>query len=169
MSLKDLKGVGETTYQHLLELGITKPEDLLWYAPRRYQTYQLGLKKGQCTVEAYIVSAPTTSRVKGNLQILRFEALIENQTIKCTLFGRNYMANQLQPGVTKYLTGTFDNGFTVQEVQSQFQEVRSIYKTGGVKSHILGGLIDQMLTKSVPQETLADVHLSEYKLVPFAQ
>lgn len=169
MSLKDLKGVGPTTYQHLLELGITKPEDLFWYAPRRYQIYQLGLRKGQCTVEALIVSSPTTSRVKGNLQILRFEALIENQTIKCTLFGRNYMASQLQPGVTKYLTGTYDNGLTVQEVQSQFQEVRPVYKTGGVKSHILTGLIDQMLAKQLPQETLSEVHLQEYKLLPVAQ
>jgi ATP-dependent DNA helicase RecG len=169
MSLKDLKGVGETTYQHLLELGITKPEDLLWYAPRRYQAYQLGLRKGLCTVEAHIISAPTTSRVKGNLQILRFDALIENQTIKCTLFGRNYMANQLQPGVTKFLTGTYENGLTVQEVQSQFQAVRPIYKTGGVKSHIFIGLIDQMLAKSVPQETLSEIHLSAYKLLPIHQ
>ena len=169
MSLKDLKGVGETTYQHLLELGITKPEDLLWYAPRRYQTYHLGLVKGPCTVEALIVSEPTTSRVKGRLQILRFEALIDQQTIKCTLFGRNYMAAQLQPGVTKYLTGTYENGFTVQEVHNQFQAVRPVYKTGGVKSHILTGLIDQMLAKPVPNETLSNTHLSEYKLLPVEQ
>ena len=166
MRISDLKGVGPTTLERLIELDIKQPKDLLLYAPRRYQVYELGLKNGQCTVEATVVSAPVARRVKGRIQILQFEAMIEGRVIKCTVFGRNYLAKQLSIGTVRYLTGTYESNFTVQELHSTFQAIRPIYKTGELRTSALVSMIQQVQSMglSIP-ETLSDVHREQYQLI----
>jgi ATP-dependent DNA helicase RecG len=166
MRLSDLKGVGPTTLERLHELGIVHAMDLLFYAPRRYQVYELGLKQGLCTVEATIVSPPVTRMVKGRLQLLTMEALIEQRTIKCTIFGRNYMAKQLNVGDVKYFTGTFDNAMVVQEVHATFQPIRPLYTTGELRQSLLVQLIQQVKPLAASaKETLSVRHRSEYQLI----
>jgi ATP-dependent DNA helicase RecG len=166
MRLTDLKGVGPTTLERLVELEIKQPRDLLLYAPKRYQQYELGLRPGPCTVEATLVSDPVTRFVKGRLQLLSFEAMIDGKVIKCTVFGRNYLAKQLSIGSVRYLTGTYETTFTVQELHTSFQAIRPIYKTGELRSSALTALIDQVqsLASSIP-ETLSDHHRAEYQLI----
>jgi ATP-dependent DNA helicase RecG len=166
MRLADLKGVGPTTLTRLHDLGIVQPLDLLFYAPKRYVTYELGLQPGLCTVEATLVSPPVTRFVKGRLQLLTFEAKVEQTLIKCTIFGRNYLAKQLQVGDVRYLTGTFDTAFTVQELHTSFVPIRPVYKTGELRASLLGSLIQQVQPLAhQAKETLSDVHRKEYQLI----
>lgn len=166
MRLADLKGVGPTTLERLHELGLVHAVDLLFFAPRRYQFYELGLKQGTCTVEATLISPPVTRMVKGRLQILTFEAMIDGFPVKCTIFGRNYLAKQLKVGELKYLTGTMDSNFVVQELHNAFQPIRPLYKTGELRQSLLVQLLQQVkpLIASV-KETLSQRHIKEYQLI----
>ena len=166
MRLSDLKGVGPTTLDRLHTLGIVQAIDLLFYAPRRYQVYELGLIQGTCTVEATLLTPPVTRMVKGRLQLLTFEALIEGNPVKCTIFGRNYLSKQLQVGDVRYVTGTYDSKFVIQELHTSFQPIRPVYSTGELRQSLLVSLIQQVqpLIPSV-KETLSTQHRSAYQLI----
>ena len=166
MRLADLKGVGPTTLDRLHELGLVHAMDLLFFAPKRYQVYELGLKQGACTVEATLISPPVTRMVKGRLQLLTFEAMVDGSPIKCTIFGRNYLAKQLKVGDVKYITGTMETNFVVQELHSTFQAIRPVYKTGELRQSLFVQLLQQVKPlAATAKETLSERHLREYQLI----
>ena len=101
-----VKGIGEQRAKGLEKLGILTLRDLISYFPRAYddrRTYKKirDLEEGECAcVEAMAASAPTLSRIRKGLELVKLRAVDETGALDVTFFNQAYMKDNLRAGET---------------------------------------------------------------------
>ena len=101
-----VKGIGEQRAKGLEKLGIRTLRDLISYFPRAYddrRTYKKirDLEEGEnACVEAMVASAPTLSRIRKGLELVKLRAVDETGALDVTFFNQAYMKDNLRAGET---------------------------------------------------------------------
>ena len=101
-----VKGIGEQRAKSLEKLRIRTLRDLISYFPRAYddrRTYKKikDLEEGETAcVEAMAAAAPTLSRVRRGLELVKLRAVDETGTLDVTFFNQVYMKDNLKAGET---------------------------------------------------------------------
>ena len=109
--LTDIKGIGPKKAQQLEKLGITSPEDLLYYYPRRYIDFTVitPLKEArnhECGAFcACIVKHPSLIRAKG-YQIVNCKVDDGTGTAQIVWFNQPYILQLFREGDTVFFFGT---------------------------------------------------------------
>ena len=99
-----IKGIGEQRAKALAKLNIRTLRDLVSYFPRAYddrREYQkirdLQPEDTAC-VEVMIAAAPTLSRIRQGLELVKLRAVDETGALDVTFFNQAYMKDQLHAG-----------------------------------------------------------------------
>ena len=106
-----IKGIGEQRAKALAKLHIATLRDLIAYFPRSYEdrsavTPIAALQDGETAcVEAMVVAAPTLSRVRRGLELVKLRAVDATGTLEITFFNQPYMRDQLKAGDTYTFCG----------------------------------------------------------------
>ena len=101
-----IKGVGEQKAKALGKLGIRTLQDLISYFPRAYDDRRgivkiKDLRDGESAcVAAMVAAAPTLSRVRKGLELVKLRAVDESGTLDITFFNQAYRKTSLIPGET---------------------------------------------------------------------
>ncbi|WP_226579993.1 ATP-dependent DNA helicase RecG [Halobacillus litoralis] len=130
-SISEVKGIGEKLQSHLNELGLFTVEDLLFYFPHRYDSYEVKpltelTHNEKATIEGEIVSEPALSYYGRKKSRLSFTLQVDQFAVKAVLFNRAFAKKQLQQGDTVTVTGKWD--------QQRLQITVSQFKKGESKS-----------------------------------
>ena len=87
-----IKGIGEQRAKALARLGIRTLRDLIAYFPRAYEDRRTGrniaqLQDGESAwVEAMVAAAPTRSRIRRGLELVKLRAVDAHRGAGCDLF-----------------------------------------------------------------------------------
>ncbi|MFC7320408.1 ATP-dependent DNA helicase RecG [Halobacillus campisalis] len=131
LPISQVTGIGEKLQAHLNELGLFDVEDLLFYFPHRYDSYEVKPlteleHQEKATIEGQLTADPTVqfygkkkSRLTMMLQVGQF-------SVKAVMFNRPFAKKQLKAGDTVTVTGKWD--------QHRLQITVSQYKKGEAKS-----------------------------------
>ena len=101
-----IKGIGEQRAKALGKLHIATLRDLIAYFPRAYDDRRAFRKICQLQpgdevcVEAMVAAAPTLSRIRKGLELVKLRAVDETGTLDVTFFNQAYMKDNLCPGET---------------------------------------------------------------------
>ena len=104
--IRYVKGIGEQRAKGLEKLGIRTLKDLISYFPRAYddrRTYRKirELEEGESVcVEAMVASAPTLSRIRKGLELVKLRAVDETGALEVTFFNQPYRKDSLRAGET---------------------------------------------------------------------
>ena len=99
-----VKGIGEQRAKGLEKLGIRTLKDLISYFPRAYddrQSYKKirDLAEGEnACVKAMVAAAPTISRIRKGLELVKLRAVDETGALDITFFNQAYMKDNLRMG-----------------------------------------------------------------------
>ncbi|UOQ43090.1 ATP-dependent DNA helicase RecG [Halobacillus salinarum] len=129
--INEVKGVGEKVAAHLNELGLFTVEDLLFYFPFRYDSYEVKpltelAHNEKATIEGKVVSEPSLSYFGRRKSRLTMTLQVEQFAVKAVMFNRAFAKKQIQQGDTITVTGKWD--------QQRLQITVSQYKKGESKS-----------------------------------
>ncbi len=106
-----IKGIGEQRAKALGKLGIRTLQDLVSYFPRRYedrtQTKSIAeLEPGETAgVAAMVAAAPTVSRVRQGLDLVKLRAVDETGALDVTFFNQTWLRTSLHVGGTYIFYG----------------------------------------------------------------
>ena len=101
-----IKGVGEQKAKALEKLGIRTLQDLISYFPRAYDDRReivkiKDLRDGESAcVAAMVAAAPTLSRIRKGLELVKLRAVEGDAVLDITFFNQAYRKNSLHPGET---------------------------------------------------------------------
>lgn len=106
-----IKGIGEQRAKALGKLGIRTLQDLVSYFPRRYedrtQTKSISeLEPGETAgVAAMVAAAPTVSRVRQGMDLVKLRAVDETGALDVTFFNQTWLRTSLHVGDTYIFYG----------------------------------------------------------------
>ena len=106
-----IKGIGEQRAKALGKLGIRTLQDLVSYFPRRYedrtQTKSIAeLEPGETAgVAAMVAAAPTVSRVRQGLDLVKLRAVDDTGALDVTFFNQTWLRTSLHVGDTYIFYG----------------------------------------------------------------
>ena len=112
--IRAIKGIGEQRAKSLAKLHIATLRDLIAYFPRSYEdrtavTPIAQLQSGETAcVEAMVAAAPTLSRVRRGLELVKLRAVDATGTLDITFFNQPYMKDQLKAGETYTFCGKIE-------------------------------------------------------------
>lgn len=101
-----IKGIGEQRAAALKKLGIETLRDLISYFPRAYEDRRTFCKISELTVgesacvEAMVASAPTLSRVRNGMELVKLRAVDETGVLDVVFFNQPYRKDSLTAGKT---------------------------------------------------------------------
>ena len=101
-----VKGIGEQRAKALAKLNIRTLRDLISYFPRDYDDRRTFRKirdlqpEETACVEALVAAAPTLSRVRKGLELVKLRAVDETGSLEVTFFNQAYQKDNLLPGHT---------------------------------------------------------------------
>ena len=106
------KGVGPKRAALLGKLGVATVEDMLWYAPRRYEDRSALLPIGQLVPGAVATVCGTVGRVRlsriprRRMSILNVTIEDETGALQCVYFNQPYLEDVFKPGCRMMVSGT---------------------------------------------------------------
>lgn len=177
--VQTLKGIGEKYSEELALLSIHTIQDLLFYFPYRYETYEIKpiqewVHGDQITLVGEAVQAPSLQFYRKNKSRLSFTVKTENVAVKAVIFNRAFLKKQIHPGETYTLTGKWDMHrmqITVQTIKKgapkRNVELEPVYTT---KGNISNRFLKQSIKVAINQygdqveEILPNTYLEKYKL-----
>ena len=150
LSLQNIKGIGPKSLSLLNKLGITNISDLVNYYPYRYNIFKISSLReasDQNIVVAQIISNPIVNYIKRNFNRLSFNVIMENKSIKVTIFNRAFMKPNLTIDKKVYLQGKYDekkNTFVASNIFFNIPPnmIQPVY-------HLTSGLTNQALAKYI--------------------
>lgn len=178
-SISDVKGVGEKLQSQLNDLGLFTVEDLLFYFPHRYDSYEVKpltelTHNEKATIEGEVASEPVLSFYGRKKSRLTFTLQVDHFAVKAVMFNRAFAKKQLNQGDTVTVTGKWDQQ-RLQMTVSQFKKgesksqepIQPVYTLKeGVNLHTLRKVIKTALEEfggEVPEILPEDLALA-YKL-----
>ena len=99
-----IKGIGEQRARSLNKLNIHTLRDLISYFPRSYDDRRSFRKIGELAdgetacVEAMAAGAPTLSRVRKGMELVKVRVVDETGALELTFFNQPYRQNSIQIG-----------------------------------------------------------------------
>ena len=153
-NVRYIKGIGEQRAKALGKLHIATLRDLISYFPRAYEDRSVrkaiqDLADGEAVcVEAMVAAAPTLSRVRKGLELVKLRAVDSTGSLEITFFNQAYQRDNLRAGETY----TFYGKAEVKNRRRQM--VNPIVEREGV--HVLTGRIAPIypLTAGITQALL---------------
>ncbi|MBM7552798.1 ATP-dependent DNA helicase RecG [Thalassobacillus pellis] len=126
-SVANVNGVGEKVQETLQEMGIHTVEDLLFYFPYRYDTYEVKpitelVHDEKATIEGKVVGEPSLTYYGRKKSRLMMTLQVEQFAIKAVMFNRPFAKKQIKPDDIITVTGKWD--------QRRLQITVSQYKKG---------------------------------------
>lgn len=123
MELKEIKGIGAKTIEHLHMEHIYTPEDLLLTFPKGYQIYEIRNEEafsGEAVcVEAMVDANPVFLKYRRNIHTIIFNSWINQNKVKCVSFSSDYLRYKLFRGTKVVLYGRYkkeNREFLVQNI-----------------------------------------------------
>lgn len=178
-SISNIKGVGDKLAEDFAAMNITTIEDLLFYFPYRYDTFDIKplrelIHDDKVTIEGRVLHEPSLSFYGKRKSRLQFNVDVEGIAVKAVMFNRAFARKQLHQGDTVTLTGKWD-AHRLQITVSNYkkgaannqQEIQSIYSVkGNITNTKLKKIIHQALQQYSNEmiEILPEHMLSAYKL-----
>ena len=155
--LTDLPGVGPTRAKKLEKLGLKKLGDLLYHLPQRYEDRRecFNLRDAPedrpCCVAAMVASAPTVSRIRKGLELVKVKAVDSFGVLHLTFFNQTYIRTALKPGETYVFYGTAERQGRARSMTNPVFEkegtsrvtglIMPVYPlTAGISNNLLAGL-----------------------------
>ena len=155
--LTDLPGVGPARGKKLEKLGLRKLGDLLYHLPQRYEDRRecFNLRDAPedrpCCVHAMVASAPTVSRVRKGLELVKVKAVDSFGVLHLTFFNQTYIRTALRPGETYVFYGTAERQGRARSMTNPVFEkegagrvtglIMPVYPlTAGITNNLLAGL-----------------------------
>ncbi|WP_173916517.1 ATP-dependent DNA helicase RecG [Halobacillus sp. Marseille-Q1614] len=131
LPITEVKGIGEKLAAHLNELGLFTVEDLLFYFPYRYDSYEVKpltelAHDEKATIEGQLIADPVVQFYGKKKSRLTMNLQVENFAVKAVMFNRAFAKKQLNAGETVTVTGKWD--------QHRLQITVSQFKKGSAKS-----------------------------------
>ena len=166
-----IKGIGEQRAKALGKLHISTLRDLISWFPRAYDDRRefrriADLQPGEeVCVEAMVASAPTLSRIRKGLELVKLRAVDESGTLDITFFNQAYMKDQLRCGETYTFFGKVEGNLLRKSMNNPIVEKEgSRVVTGRIMPiyPLTAGVSQNLMVKSVTQglaacrELLAD-------------
>lgn len=181
--VQHVKGVGPQKAKALQKLGIYTLRDLVSWLPRRYEDrtevktiQQLSAGETAC-VAAMIAEAPTVSRVRKGLELLKVRAVDETGTLDVTFFNQIWLRTQLIVGQTYIFYGKVEGNLLRKQMASPVVELEGkqeftgrivpVYPlTAGVSQLVLSRSIRQGLDaiRDILPDVLPDGVRQKYQL-----
>lgn len=187
MTLQDpistVKGVGEQTAAKFLRLGVRTIEDLIYLYPRRYEDFAQvrainSIEPGLVTITARVKSVESR-RVRRGLHITEAILSDDSGSIRAVWFNQPYRVEQLQPGTTFLLSGSYNfyrnryvlNNPSAEKISDLKDEdtlarIVPIYpETKGLKSITIRQIVNrilpliEVLPETLPQKMVSSQHL----------
>lgn len=111
MNLKDVRGIGEKTLEHLKCENINTIEDLLFTFPKSYTIYELNndfiFSGNYVTINAIIDTNPIFIKYKSRVNAIVFYAKVLDYRIKCVAFASDYLRYKLFKNSNVILYGKY--------------------------------------------------------------
>ena len=104
--IRYLKGIGEKKALAFNKLGVYNICDLVSLFPRRYEDRSqfkpiaLTMPDETVCIQAVVADTPRLSRIRRGLDLVKFRAVDESDSVDITYFNQNYIKNQIQQGET---------------------------------------------------------------------
>ncbi|MCP3026159.1 ATP-dependent DNA helicase RecG [Halobacillus sp. A5] len=130
LPISEVKGIGEKLQAHLNELGLFSINDLLFYFPFRYDSYEVKpltelAHEEKATIEGQLTSDPVVQFYGKKKSRLTMTLQVEQFAVKAVMFNRAFAKKQLSAGDTVTITGKWD--------QHRLQITVSNYKKGAAE------------------------------------
>ena len=155
--LTDLPGVGPARAKKLEKLGLKKLGDLLYHLPQRYEDRRecFNLRDAPedrpCCVAAMVASAPTVSRIRKGLELVKAKAVDSFGVLHLTFFNQTYLRTALRPGETYVFFGTAERQGRARSMTNPVFEkegagrvtglIMPVYPlTAGISNNLVAGL-----------------------------
>ena len=139
MNLKDLKGVGQKTYEILRSKGIKDIPSLLTYIPSSYKVYKLTpLVEGEIiNVIGMLTSGVSVLKLK-NAKKISFSMAVEGIIVQVVLFNQEYLKKTIDMGDEVVVIGKYDNKFRTITATKVIK--RKDYKEGIFPDYNIDGI-----------------------------
>ncbi|WP_082234206.1 ATP-dependent DNA helicase RecG [Halobacillus massiliensis] len=126
LPITEVKGIGDKLAVHLNELGLFTVEDLLFYFPYRYDSYEIKpltelIHDEKATIEGRLMTDPAVQYYGRKKSRLTMNLQVESFAVKAVMFNRAFAKNQLSAGDTVTVTGKWDQ-HRLQVTVSQFKK-----------------------------------------------
>jgi len=181
--LTQLPGVGEVRGKKLEKLGLRRVGDFLHFYPRDYEdrrqvwTIRKAPLEGKVCVRAMAAQKPALTRVRGGLELVRFQAVDESGSLWVTFFNQVYVQRAIQPGEEYIFYGAVEQQgsrrsmtnpiFERADRQAMTGQIIPVYPlTAGISNHLMVSLARQAADVCAGQvrETLPAGLRREYQL-----
>ncbi len=155
-----IKGIGEQRAKALGKLGIATLGDLIAYFPRAYEDRSLrreiaSLQDGESAwVETMVAAAPTLSRIRRGLELVKLRAVDATGSLEITFFNQAWIRDQLHTGDTCIFYGKAEvKGRRRQMVNPVVEREGAQVMTGRIVPiyPLTAGITQSMLVKAVRQ------------------
>lgn len=174
IKLKDIKGVGEKLTQTFRKENIWSTYDLVLRYPKLYENYSISSlydvkDKEKITVTGVIVSQISFEPYKKNM--VRFDAKIFNQKLNIIVFGRKYLAQQLNMAdevVIKGVYNLYQKTIVASHVikKEKHQEFKPSYQIPNVYDQTVSNLLKTIFANKQVSvyETIPEKFIKRYHL-----
>ena len=178
----NLKGIGEKTAKLFYRLGIYTTEELLYYYPRDYQSFETPIKIARAaegetvTLELFLPAAFKWKKLR-NLTIGTGNCSDGTDLISITYFNAPYLKSKLVAGSSYLFRGKIkcENGkyrmdqpkiFTWAEYKEMMGQLQPCYSlTAGLTNRTVTKAAEQALQRFEEEEYLPEDIREEYKLI----
>ncbi|SEB19636.1 ATP-dependent DNA helicase RecG [Thalassobacillus cyri] len=127
--VSEVNGVGEKVTETLNELGIYTIEDLMFYFPYRYDTYEVKpltelVHDEKATIEGEVIGEPSLTFYGRKKSRLTMTLQVEQFAVKAVMFNRAFAKKQINSGDIITVTGKWDQ-HRLQITVSQYKKGRA--------------------------------------------
>lgn len=182
----NLKGIGEKTAKLFYKLGIYTTEELLYYYPRDYQSFEAPVKIARAaegetvTLELFLPAAFKWKKLRG-LTIGTGNCSDGTDLISVTYFNAPYLKSKMTAGSSYLFRGKIkcENGnyhmdqpkiFTWAEYKEMMGQLQPCYSlTAGLTNRTVIKAVEQALQRFEEEEYLPEDIRKEYKLISRAR
>lgn len=174
MNLEDIKGLGPVSIQKLKKLNILNIYDLQNYYPYKYNILIPNKLSDQAEIlklNAIIIDYPKISYIRKNLTKLTITVIVENQSLKVTIFNRHFLKDKLYPNKSIFIIGKYNrliNSFLAndiileninnEKIEPKYHLIESL-KNNQIHNYILESL------KFTIKDELPNEYVEKYKLI----
>lgn len=136
-----LKGIGEKKALALGKLGVFTLYDLVSYFPRKYEDRSeyrpiaLTQDGESVCIRALVADEPRLSRVRRGLELVRFKAVDESDSVDITYFNQSYVKNNIHRGESYVFFGK------MERKGSRHSMVNPVYEREGMENGVTGRIV----------------------------
>ena len=172
MELKDLKGLGSVTLQHLQENGVYTIADLIMLEPKEYLNLELTneIKENKALYYVENIKIAKVNKISNKVIQIIFLGKIKTQVYRFIVYSKEYLLYSLKGNI--YIYGKYlkdKNYFLVDKIYNKKpQPIKVIYNLKGIIDTNLSKIIFRAFTHiNPPSDKLPLELVNKYKLLPY--